>query len=67
MKGFSIIELVIVVVVVAIAGAAIGSAYAYLSRSLALNSAASSQLTNTILATAPRRISNKCGRRPKRL
>jgi len=37
MRGFSLIELVIVVVVVAIAGAAIGSAYAYLSRSLALN------------------------------
>jgi prepilin-type N-terminal cleavage/methylation domain-containing protein len=37
MKGFSIIELVMVVVVVAIAGTAIGSAYAYLSRSLALN------------------------------
>lgn len=35
--GFSIIELIIVVVVVAIAAVAIGSAFAYMSRSLGLN------------------------------
>jgi len=37
MRGFTLIELVIVIVVVAIAAVAIGSAFAALSRSLALN------------------------------
>jgi prepilin-type N-terminal cleavage/methylation domain-containing protein len=36
-KGFSLIELIIVIVVIAIAAVAIGSAFAYTSRSLALN------------------------------
>jgi prepilin-type N-terminal cleavage/methylation domain-containing protein len=37
MRGFSLIELIIAIVVVAIAAVAIGSAFAYTSRSLALN------------------------------
>lgn len=35
--GFSLIELVMVILIVAIAAAGIGGAYAYMSRSLALN------------------------------
>jgi type II secretory pathway pseudopilin PulG len=35
--GFSLIELIVVIVVLMIAAAAIGSAFAYISRSLALN------------------------------
>lgn len=37
MKGFSLIELIIVIVVVAIGAVAIGSAFAYISRSQRLN------------------------------